>query len=154
MKATVPRNELFAIMLGTELIYLVAKSMGSKVEDMIFATDSTIALYWCCNPMKKLRLLVFSRVETIWRMVEYTTGQDFLLISHVDGALNLSDLLTKRHELTVEDLSTGSNWQAGLPWMKLGTEDMPLSPYQLLIITREVEELTKEEGFKEISPVP
>ena len=43
-----------------------------------------------------------------------------------------ADLLTKKHDLSVEDLSTGSNWQAGLPWMKLGTEDMPLSPYQLL----------------------
>ena len=53
MKATVPRNQL------------VAKSMGSTVEDMIFATDSTIALSWCCNPSKKLRLFVFSRVETI-----------------------------------------------------------------------------------------
>ena len=31
---------------------------------------------------------------------------------------------------------------------------MPLSPYQLLTITREVEELIKEECFKEISPVP
>ena len=47
MKARVPRNELSAIMLGTELIYLVAKSMGSRVEDVIFATDSTIALSWC-----------------------------------------------------------------------------------------------------------
>ena len=35
MKATVPRNELSAIMLETELIYLVAKSMGSRVEDVI-----------------------------------------------------------------------------------------------------------------------
>ena len=32
IKATVPRNELSAIMLGTELIYLVAKSMGTKVH--------------------------------------------------------------------------------------------------------------------------
>ena len=47
MKATIPRDELSAIMLGTELIYLVAKSMGTKVEDVIFATDSTIALSWC-----------------------------------------------------------------------------------------------------------
>ena len=31
--------------------------------------------------------------------------------------LNLSDLLTEKHDLTVE----GSNWQTGLPWMKLGT---------------------------------
>ena len=37
--------------------------------------------------------------------------------------------------------------------MKLGTEDMPLSPYQSLTITREVEELIEEECFKEISPV-
>ena len=47
MKATVPRNELSVIMLGTDLIYLVAKSIGSGVEDVIFATDSTIALSWC-----------------------------------------------------------------------------------------------------------
>ena len=52
----------------------------------------------------------------------------------------------------VEDLSTGSNWQAGLPWMKLGTEDMPLFPYQSL--TREVEELIEEECFKDVSPIP
>ena len=101
MKATVPRNELSAIML------VVAKSMGSKVEDVIFATDSTIALSWCCNPTKKLRLFVFSRVEAIWRMIELTTGRDYLPIYHVDGELNLSDLLTKKHDLTVEDLSTG-----------------------------------------------
>ena len=60
MKATVPRNELLAIMLGTKLVYLVAKSIGSKAEDVIFATDSTIALSWCCNPTKKIRLFVFS----------------------------------------------------------------------------------------------
>ena len=56
MKATVPQNELSAVMLGTELVYFIAKSMRSKVEDVIFATDSTIARSWCCNPTKKLRL--------------------------------------------------------------------------------------------------
>ena len=109
MKATVPQNELSAIMLGTELIYLVAKSMGSRVEDVIFTTDSTIALSWCCNPNKKLRLFVLSRVETIWGMIEWTTGRDYLPLYHVEGELNLSDLLTKKHDLTVDDLSTGSN---------------------------------------------
>ena len=38
--------------------------------------------------------------------------------------------------------------------MKLGTEDMPLSPYQYLTITREVEELIEEECFKDVSPIP
>ena len=68
--------------------------------------------------------------------------------------MNLSDLLTTKHDLTIEDLSTGSNWQTGLPWMRLGTEDMPLSPYQSLTITREVEELIEEECFKEIALLP
>ena len=71
-----------------------------------------------------------------------------------EGAVNISDLLTKNHDLTIEDLSTGSNWQTELPWMKMGIEDMPLSPYQSLIITREVEELIEEECFKEISLLP
>ena len=75
-------------------------------------------------------------------MIEWTTGRYYLPIYHVDRALNLSDLLTKKHDLTVEDLSTGSNWQTGLPQIKLGTEDMPLSLYQSLTI------------IKEISPVP
>ena len=65
-------------------------------------------------------------------MIEWTTGRDYLPLYHVDGELNLSDLLTKKHDLTVEDLSTGSHWQAGHPWMKLGIEDMPLFPYSVV----------------------
>ena len=38
--------------------------------------------------------------------------------------------------------------------MRLGTEDMPLSPYQTLTITREVEELIEEECFKDIALLP
>ena len=130
IKAKVPRNKLSAIMLGKDLIYLVAKSIGSRVEDVIFAMNSTIALSWYCNSTNKLRLFVFSRVETIRRMIEWTTGRDYLPLYHGDGELNLSDLLTKKHDLTIEDLSTGSNCQTGYPWMKLETVDMPLFPYQ------------------------
>ena len=34
---------------------------------------------------------------------------------------NSADLLTKKHNLTVEDTSTGVNWWSGLLWMRLGT---------------------------------
>ena len=137
-------------------MYLVAKSIGPKVEDILFATDSTIALSWCCNPTKKLRLFVFSRVEieTIRRMIEWTTGNELLPIYHVDGELNLADLLTKRHELSISDLSAGSVWQTGYPWMKMETMDMPLFPYQSLTIPKDVEEMIEEECFKEVSPPP
>ena len=57
MKAAVPRNELSAIMLSTGLIYLAAKSMGAKVEDVIFATDSTIAISCCCKETETVCIL-------------------------------------------------------------------------------------------------
>ena len=49
IKGTVPRNELSAILLMTELAYIVKKSLGEKVDDIIYITDSTIALCWSYN---------------------------------------------------------------------------------------------------------
>ena len=40
-----------------------------------------------------------------------------------------ADLLTKKHDLAVEDISTGSDWRSGLSWMRLGTEELQLSQY-------------------------
>ena len=88
----------------------------------------------------------------IQRMIEWTTGIEYLPLYHVDGKLNLSDLLTKKHDLTIEDLSIGSIWQTGHPWMRLDTVDIPLYPYQSLSITKDVEELIEEECFKDVSP--
>ena len=63
----------------------------------------------------------YKEAQIIRRMIEWTTGHDFLPIYLVDGELNPSDLLTKNHELTVKDLLTGSDWQARYPWMRLET---------------------------------
>ena len=43
MKGTIPRNELSAIMLMTEVAFVVKKSLGDRVESVIYVTDSTIA---------------------------------------------------------------------------------------------------------------
>ena len=64
---------------------------------------------------------------------------------------NIAGLLMEKHDLTVEDISTGSDWQSGFPWMRLGTEYMTLSPYQSLTITREVGKLIEEEWFKDVT---
>ena len=41
-------------------------------------------------------------------MLEWTTGEEEVPFYHVDGAINIADLLTKEHDLTVQDVSTGS----------------------------------------------
>ena len=69
MKGTIPRNELSAILLMTEIAFFTKKSLGDKVGDIIFVTDSTIALCWVHNENKRLRIFVLNRVETIRRMI-------------------------------------------------------------------------------------
>ena len=87
-------------------------------------------------------------------MVEWTTGCDYLPLYQVDGELNFSELLTRKHGLSVEDLSTGSNWQSRYSWMRIETVDILLHPYQSLTISQDVEELIEAEYFRDISPQP
>ena len=44
MKETIPRNELSAILLCAELAFMIKSSLGSEIGEIIYLTDSTIAL--------------------------------------------------------------------------------------------------------------
>ena len=78
------------------------RALGDLVGQIIYCTDSTIALSWCRNLKIKLRLFVYNRVMTILQMCERTTGETEIPLFHIDGKLNLADLLTKHHELSVD----------------------------------------------------
>ena len=110
MKETIPRNELSAILLCAELAFMVKSALGSEIGEIIYITDLTIALSWCSNESIKLRLFVYNWVMTILRLFEWTTGSKENPLFHIDGALNLADLLTKKHELKVDDVSKRSDW--------------------------------------------
>ena len=62
--------------------------------------------------------------------MEWTTGEKEVPLYHVDDSINLADLLTKEHKLTVQNVYTGSEWQAGKPWMRLDTDKIPLKKIQ------------------------
>ena len=59
MKETIPRNELSAILLCAELAFMVKSALMSEIGEVIYITDSTIALSWCSNQTIKLRLFVY-----------------------------------------------------------------------------------------------
>ena len=118
---------------------MVKKALGDLVDQIIYCTDSTIALSWCRNLKIKLRLFVYNRVMTILQMCEWTTGETEIPLYHIDGKLNLADLLTKHHELVVDSVTLNSLWQDGLPWMKLDVENMPLVVYEQLIADKSLE---------------
>ena len=149
MKSTIPRNELSAIMLMTELAFIVKTSLGERVSEVVYITDSTIAMSWCHNTNIKIRLFVKNRVETIRRMIEWAGDEDEIPLYHIDGLMNVADVLTKKHEMSVEKVTIGSVWQNGLPWMRLDTEQMPVLRYIDLTVTKDQEEEVKSECFEE-----
>ena len=55
---------------------------------------------------------------TILRLFDWTTGSKNNPLFHIDGSLNLADLLTKKHELGIELVSKGPAWIERLDWMK------------------------------------
>ena len=149
MKATVPRNELAAILIMAELGYIARRSIGDPVEQILYFTDSTIALSWIHNTSIKLRAYTFARVEATRRLIQMTTGEQEIPIFHIDGSRNIADLLTKYHEVTVESLSIGSTWQQGEDWMKQDLEKMRLKTYQDLKPSTEESDEIKQECFQE-----
>ena len=71
--------------------------------------------------------------------MEWTASEEEVPLYHVDGEINIADLLTKEHDLRVQDVSTASEWQAGKSWMKLDSEKMPLKKYSDLTVTPSIE---------------
>ena len=72
-------------------------------------------------------------------MINWTIDSDMIPLFHIDGTLNLADLLTKQHCLGTEDVSGGSDWQEGKPWMKMEIDEMPLKKYSDLTIPSSLE---------------
>ena len=93
--AIIPRNELSVILLCPELAFLVKRALGDLVGEIIYCTDSTIALSWCRNMNIKLWLFVYNRQRISLRMCDWTTGNTEVPLVHIDRKHNLADLLTK-----------------------------------------------------------
>ena len=75
--------------------------------------------------------------------------EDEIPLYHIDGLMNVADVLTNKHEISVEKVSIGSVWQDGLPWMRLDTDQMPVMNYIDLTVTKDQEEEVKIECFEE-----
>ena len=87
---------------------------------------------------------------TVLRMCEWTTGESEIPIFHIDGKINLADLLTKHHELSVDSVTINSEWQTGLPWMKLDVESMPLLVFDQLTVDKTIEAEVMAECYDEV----
>ena len=151
MSNTIPRNELESIRIGANLALEVKDALGDKVSDILFFTDSQIALSWCHNKDKKLRLFVLNRVSEIRRLLfSFSDLSSELPLYHIDGKINMADLLTKPNNLKPTDLHSESEWLNGLPWMKTSLEMMPILKYTDIQLSAQQKQLLSHECFPDI----
>jgi hypothetical protein len=149
MKESVPRNELEAIRVTAGLAFDVKNSLGDMVSDVIYLTDSVIALSWCHNLDKRLRLFCFNRVTEIRRLIQAATNTETLPLYHIDGKLNPADLITKPSNISPSDLTEDSIWVNGYDWMKLPLIEMPLTSYSDICISAQQKSTIGSECFPE-----
>ena len=134
---TVPRGELRGAVLGAALAHTVKRILGTQVTKTIYVTDSSIVLYWLHQDQRPLQTAVRNATIEIRRLSEL---KDWF---HVDSANNLADLGT-RHA-SINDISTGSEWQCGNWWMSQPLDRMPiLSIEEVQLNQQEKQEANKE----------
>ena len=130
MRHTVPRNELEAIVLAADTALVMQQSLGDRVSEVLFYTDSRVAQCWVLNTRKRLRMFVHNRAQAarhgICRVVD---SEETIPLYHIDGTENLADMITKPRKLLASDLSTTSQWMTGLEWMTRPTELLPRSQF-------------------------
>ena len=150
MKHTVPRNELEAIVLAADIALVVQQSLGDRVSDVLFYTDSRVAQCWVLNTRKRLRMFVHNRVQAarhgIGRLVD---SEEVLPLYHIDGTENLADMITKPRKLLPSDLSATSQWMTGLEWMTRPTASLPRSQ-SLVAEDPDEEQLIAVEVFPDV----
>ena len=151
MSETVPRNELEAIRLAANMAYDVKTALGDQVEELLFFTDSAIALSWCHNTKKKLRLFCLNRVAEIRRLLtSFSNNQEHIQLFHIDGKINPADLLTKPNSIRPEDIGCESIWMKGYPWMLKDFTSMTVTTYTDLQLSASQSHILNQECFPDV----
>ena len=78
-------------------------------------------------------------------MFQWTLNNESIPLFHIRGELSLADWVTKIKPLALEHIDSDSPWQQGLPWMHLPTDQLPLTPFSELSMSKDsLEEMSQE----------
>ena len=117
-------------MLAADIALVVQQSLGDRISDVLFYTDSRVAQCWVLNTRKRLRMFVHNRAQAARHGIRCVVdSEEILPLYHIDGTENLADMITKPRKLLASELSATSQWMTGLEWMTRPTESLPRSQY-------------------------
>lgn len=129
-QVTIPRLELAAAELLSQLMLSVRKAMELTEVPYFLWTDNTIALHWISKPPHTLRLYVANRVKKIQEATDITRWQ------HIRTHENPADLISRG--MSAKDLVKSQLWWQGPSWLSLPQEQWP-TPLDLKGMSQPIE---------------
>lgn len=133
---TIPRLELCAALLLSDLYSSIKTTINLKIDQVIFWTDSTIALHWINTSPHLLKTFVANRVAQIQ---QNTSPKNW---RHVRTHDNPADALS-RGQLPVQ-FKNNQLWADGPSWLRHQEEQWPALP---LTFSPDVPEAKKNSLF-------
>ena len=115
---TIPKAELRAAVLATHLAHTVKFNLAEQFRSSIYVTDSSIVMFWVNQDERPLEVTVRNCVIEIRRFCSPSQWH------HVNTDLNIADLGTR--PTAISEISEGSHWQLGKPWMSADRQQMPI----------------------------
>lgn len=114
---TIPRLELAAAELLSQLMSIVRESMELMHIPYFLWTDNTIALHWIAKPIHTLKLYVANRVKKIQELTDTTRW------NHIRTHENPADLISRG--TSAHDLVKNHLWWHGPEWLRQPEESWP-----------------------------
>eukprot|EP00057_Strongylocentrotus_purpuratus_P025475 XP_011679949.1 PREDICTED: uncharacterized protein LOC100891320 [Strongylocentrotus purpuratus] len=115
---TIPRLELQAAVLASRLYRTISTEMTMELEEVIFMTDSMIALSWVKSKAKSFKVFVSTRVGEIQGSTDPSQWR------HIPGEVNVADDLTRG--LNADQLN--GRWQYGPDFLCQPKSEWPEEP--------------------------
>lgn len=115
---SIPRQELIAAVIGTQLAVQICSNIGLDIKKVTFFTDSTTVLWWL-RTTRALSVFVTNRLCTIKERTDISQWH------HIATDLNSADAPTR--SMSASDLINCSLWWEGPPFLKTPMEHWPLN---------------------------
>ncbi|XP_011859066.1 PREDICTED: uncharacterized protein LOC105556582 [Vollenhovia emeryi] len=121
---SLPRLELSAALLLSQLIDKIRSSLDLTNAEIILWSYSTITLNWIASPSRKWSVFVANRVGEIQRLTSISNWR------HVASGDNPADILSRG--LLPDDLISSPMWWHGPPFLQLPEAQWPSGVYNSL----------------------
>ncbi|GFU05905.1 DUF1758 domain-containing protein [Trichonephila clavipes] len=129
---TIPRLELCACVLLSQLLEKVLHSLTLPIQQIMLWTDSNIVLAWIQRSPEQLKTFIANRIKIIQRLTQNCQW------NHVSSNENPADLISRG--LNASDISSKQLWWHGPDFLR---EELEVNPIDFERITSDSDYLKK-----------